>query len=154
MFELVWSDHLLAEVERILTERKGLTEAQSAYFVGCIRDAFPEGLIATAEYLPLVATRRGPDPGDHAHSAAAVAGRATIVLSADRRGFPPDDIAPARRRHPDAYLTGLLRRYPADVLGIVDAMGASLRVPLARPQVLRRLAAAGIPAFAALAETL
>lgn len=88
------------------------------------------------------------------HSAAAVGGGATIVLSADRRGYPVSDTHPARRRHPDAYLTQLLRRHPDDVLRVVDEMGSSLRAPLGRAEVLGRLAAAGLPRFAAQATRL
>lgn len=149
MFELLWSDHLLGEVERVLVQHKGLAAKQAAYFCACVRRAFPESRVAPEEYLPLVASRSGPDPDDHVHSAAAVAGRATVVLSADKKGYPPADIAPARRRDPDAFLTELLRRYPHDVVGTVDAMGAALREPLTRVQVLDRLAAAGVPKFAA-----
>lgn len=148
MFELLWSDHLLAEVERVLVEYKGVTVAGAGYFCDCIRRAFPDGRVREEEYLPLVASRRGPDPDDHVHSAAVVAGAATVLLSADRKGFPPSDIAPARRREPDTFLVELLRRYPADVVGTVDAMGAALRVPLTRGQVIARLAAAGVPRFA------
>ncbi|MBA2495592.1 MAG: hypothetical protein H0V33_00560, partial [Acidimicrobiia bacterium] len=63
---------------------KGLAAEQAAYFCACIRRAFPEGRVAPDEYLSLVASRSGPDPDDHVHSAAAVAGRATVVLSADK----------------------------------------------------------------------
>lgn len=149
MFELLWSDHLLGEVERVLVQYKGLAAEQAAYFCACIRRAFPEGRVAPDEYLSLVASRSGPDPDDHVHSAAAVAGRATVVLSADKKGYPPADIAPARRRDPDAFLTELLRRYPHDVVGTVDAMGAALREPLTRVRVLDRLAVAGVPKFVA-----
>lgn len=149
MFELLWSDHLLAEVERVLVEYKGLAAERAAYFCECIRRAFPDGRVAPEEYLPLVESRTGPDPDDHVHSAAAVAGGATVVLSADKKGYPPADIAPARRRAPDAFLTELLRRHPQEVAGTVDAMGAALREPLTRGQVLHRLAAAGVPKFVA-----
>jgi hypothetical protein len=91
----------------------------------------------------------GPDPDDHLHSAAAVAGAATVVLSADKRGYPPADIAPARRRDPDAFLTELIGRYPHEVVDVVDAMGAALRDPLTRGEILDRLAAAGVPRFSA-----
>jgi hypothetical protein len=151
MYDLLWSDHLLSEVERVLAEYKGLTLDRARYFCECIIIAFPAGRVAPQEYLPLVATRTGPDPDDHVHSAAAVAGKATVMLSADKAGYPPADISPARRRNPDAFLTDLLRRYPRDVVGVVDAMGGALRVPLTRAEVLDRLAAAGIPGFAALA---
>jgi len=151
MYDLLWSDHLLSEVERVLAEYKGLTVDRARYFCEYIIIALPAGRVAPQEHLPLVATRTGPDPDDHVHSAAAVAGKATVMLSADKAGYPPADISPARRRNPDAFLTDLLRRYPRDVVGVVDAMGGALRVPLTRAEVLDRLAAAGIPGFAALA---
>ena len=154
MYDLLWSDHLLSEVERVLVEYKGLSVERSRYFCECIRTAFPTGRVAPQKYLPLVATRTGPDPDDHIHSAAAVAGKATVMLSADKAGYPTADISPARRRNPDAFLTDLLRRYPRDVVGVIDAMGGALRVPLTQAEVLRRLAAAGIPGFAALANEL
>ena len=154
MFDLVWSDHLLAEVERVLVERKGLAREAASYFCDCVRGAFPDGRVAPDLYLPLVASRTGPDPNDHEHSAAAVAGRATVVLSADRRGYPNSDIAPARRSDPDTFLTGLLRRHPGEVLSTVDTMGADLRTPLTRGEVLDRLARAGLQKFAARAAGL
>lgn len=154
MYDLVWSDHLLGEVERVLVEYKGLTAEQAQYFCECIRKAFLAGRVAPEDYLPLVASRVGPDPDDHVHSAAAVAGGATVVLSPDRTGYPASDIAPARRRNPDGFFTDLLRRYPEDVLGVVDAMGAALLEPLTRAEVLDRLSAAGTPVFAARAAEL
>jgi hypothetical protein len=154
MYDLVWSDHLLSEVERVLVEAKGLTSERAHYFCECIRTAFPAGRVAPEEYLPLVATRTGPDPDDHVHSAAVVAARATVVLSADKVGFPARDILPARRRNPDDFLTNLLRRYPGDVLGVIDAMGAALREPIVRARTLERLGAGGVPLFAQLASEL
>ena len=149
MFELLWSDHLLDEVQRVLVEYKGLAVERAAYFCKCIRTAFPEGRVAPEAYLPLVTSRTGPDPDDHVHSAAAVAGAATVLLSADKQGYPPRDIAPARRRHPDVFLATMLRRHPLEVVGALDAMGAALRNPLTRGQVLERIAAAGVQRFAA-----
>jgi len=75
-----------------------------------------------------------------------------VVLSADKTGYPPIDIAPARRRNPDTFVLELLRRYPRDLIGVVDAMGASMREPLTHGQVLDRLATAGVPRFAARAR--
>ena len=149
VFELLWSDHLLAEVERVLVDYKGLTVERAAYFCECIRQAFPEGRVPADAYLPLVASRMGPDPDDHLHSAAAVAGSATVVLSADKTGYPPADIAPARRRDPDAFLTELVGRHPQEVVDVIEAMGAALREPLTRGQILDRLTSAGVPRFAA-----
>jgi len=103
LFDLVWSEHLLSEVERVLVESKHLAAERAVYFCDCIRRAFPEGQVLPGDYLPLVASRTGPDPEDHVHSAAAVAGSATVILSADKKGVPSRDIAPARRRDPDGF---------------------------------------------------
>ncbi len=62
MFELLWSDHLLAEVERVLVDYKGLTVERAAYFCECIRQAFPEGRVPADEYLPLVRLGWGRTP--------------------------------------------------------------------------------------------
>jgi len=53
MFDLIWSDHLLAEVERVLVERKGLRLEAASYFCDCARRAFPDGRVAPKLYLPL-----------------------------------------------------------------------------------------------------
>lgn len=100
LHEVLWSEDLLTEVERVLVERKGLTSEQSAYFCECIREAFPEGEIVRADYADLIATRTGPDPDDHVHSAAAVAGGATVLLSSDASGFPKRDLGAVRRISP------------------------------------------------------
>ena len=43
--EVLWSEDLLTEVERVLVEHKGLTSEQAIYFCSCIREANPEGEI-------------------------------------------------------------------------------------------------------------
>lgn len=149
VFELLWSDHLLVEVERVLVEYKGLSRDRASYFCDCIRTTFPDGRVAADSYERLINSRQGPDPDDHPHSAAAVAGGARVLLSADRRGFPSSDIEPAKRRHPDAYLTAILRRDRHLVLGIVDDMGSALSTPRTRRQVLDLLDRAGLVRFAA-----
>jgi hypothetical protein len=154
MFELVWSDHLLTEVERVLLDYKGLPSDRARYFCDCVRDAFPSGRVPPERYLPLVDSRTGPDPDDHIHSAAAIAGDANVILSADKRGYPPRDTAPARRRDPDVCLTELLKRFPDDVLRVVDEMGSSLRTRLSRRDVLQRLDKAGLTRFTATATTI
>ncbi len=43
----------------------------------------------------------------------------------------------------------MIGRYPHEVVDVVDAMGAALREPLTRGEILERLAAAGVPRFSA-----
>lgn len=85
--EVLWTEDLLAEVERVLVEHKGLPPEQAAYFCSCIREAFPEGEIERAAYADLILSRTGKDPDDHVHSAAAVGGGATVLISANTRDY-------------------------------------------------------------------
>lgn len=147
--EVIWSGDLLDEVERVLIEEKGLAPEKAAYFCECVRTAFPEGQISKSSYVWLVESRTGPDPDDHVHSAAAVAGGATVLLTADNRGFPKRDLGPVRRLGPDAYFLEQLEAFPEEVIGVLGEMGAARREPQAIDETLRALSAAGVPRFTA-----
>lgn len=146
VIEILWSDYLLAEVERVLTERKSLTRTQAGYFCGCIRDSFPNGRIAADEYAELIATRTGPDPDDHPHSAAASAARADVLVSADKNGYPARDIAPAVRMSADEFLTALFKRnrnLREGIIRNVEQMATSRRAPVPVSNIFDALDRAG-----------
>lgn len=145
--ELVWSEDLLAEVEGMLIEHKGLPPDRAAYFCDCIREAFPDGEIQRSAYEHLVGTRTGPDPDDHVHSAAAVGGSATVLLTSNPRDFPHADLEGVRRAKPDSYLSELLDAHPHEVLAVVEAMGTERRDPQGIDATLAALARAGLARF-------
>jgi excisionase family DNA binding protein len=123
--ELLWTDYLLDEVERVLVDKKGLPRTAAQYFCQCIRDTFPQGHIPEADYRDLIDSRTGPDADDHPHSAAAITGRADVLLSADSKGFPPNDVHPAIRMSPDEFFT-VNRSDPAQkarTLSVEEAAG-------------------------------
>jgi predicted nucleic acid-binding protein len=151
---LLWSEHLLSEVIRVLIEVKGLTRNAAEYFCDCIRETFPSGRIYRSSYVHLLSTRAGPDPDDHEHSAAASAANATVLLSADRTGFPLRDTLPARRRHPDAYFTELLGRHPVELLTVMREMGNARRQPESLEQTVEALRRAGLRKFSIVATRL
>lgn len=63
LHEVLWSEDLLSEVERVLVTDKGLTAAQARYFGDCIRRSFPAGEIKRDVYEDLILTRSGrPSP--------------------------------------------------------------------------------------------
>ena len=45
LLDLIWSEELLAESERVLLEEKPLTAAAATRWVGYLRESFPEGRI-------------------------------------------------------------------------------------------------------------
>lgn len=135
-------------MERVLVEKNGLPLAAAWHFCVCIRETFPDDEIKRAKYEHLLETRLGQDPADHEHSAALVAGGTTVLLSADQRGFPPADIAPARRAIPDRFFLQLLASYPAELVQVIREMGASRHPPNTPNQTLGALRSAGLIKFA------
>ncbi len=101
-----------------------------------------------SEYEHLLATRTGPDPDDHEHSAAAISGRVDFLLSADRTGFPIRDTHPARRRHPDDYLTEIFDLFPGEILEVLHDMARSRHEPAHIDDVINALRRAGLRNFA------
>lgn len=151
MHAIVWSEDLLAEVERILIDDKGLTAAQASYFCGCIREAFPDGEICRPDYEHLIATMTGKDADDHAHAAAARVA-ATVLLTFNLADFPARDVGDVRVMTPDGYLVEALDQQTDTVLGVLEDMGAQRRDPQPVSATLAALEKAGLTTFAARAR--
>jgi PIN domain len=144
---IVWSEDLLAEVERVLVEDKGLTSAQSAYFCRCIREEFADDEVRREDYEHLVDTMTGKDPDDHAHAAAARVA-ATVLLTFNVDDFPEQDMGGVRAMTPDDYLVDVLNHQSATVLGVIEDMGAQRREPQPVTATLAALEKAGLTTFA------
>lgn len=124
LLTLIWSEDLLAEAERVLTERKPLPAAVAAQWVGYLREAFPHERVDLSTVSPDVAlTSLTSDSDDEHVCALAVAGGADLLLTFDR-GYTHEHL----RAHgvvvldPDTYLTALLAEEPDAVLASVTAM--------------------------------
>ncbi len=123
LLTLIWSEDLLAEAERVLTERKPLPAAVAAQWAGYLREAFPNERVdlstAPADVELRSLTR---DPDDEHVCALAVAGGADLLLTFDR-GYVHEQL---RARgvmvlDPDTYLTALFAEEPDAVLASVTA---------------------------------
>lgn len=148
--ELVWTDDLLAEWERVIVREHQRSADTAASVTAAIREHFGDLRIGAAP-PNLVAKMPGADPDDHVHSAAAVNAGIDILLTWDTAGFPAAELAALGLRvaDPDAYLVQLLDEAPAEVSTAVRTVARSkTRPPLTVDQILDRLAAAGVPDFA------
>jgi hypothetical protein len=138
----------LAEVERILVGRKGLSQRNASYFCDCIRNAFPAGEIDRLAYAHLIGTRTGPDPDDHVHAAAAIAGGATALLTWNLRDYPKRDLGNVRAETPDDYFVEIMGAHPDEVLAVLADMGSQRRDPQPIETTLEGLTRAGLTRFA------
>lgn len=127
--DILWSEDLLAELARVWERerhsgrRVPSVGAADAAFAG-VRATFPDGEVARSEYQDRIEQMPGADSDDRLHTAAAVAGGATHLLTNDDAGFPAADVA---RWGPvvqtaDEYLAAAVREFPDDLTAIIEAM--------------------------------
>lgn len=108
----LWSDQVLDEVERNLPKvTSSVTPEKASRRIAVMRDAFPDALVTGYEALVPAMTN---DLKDRHVLAAAVAGGAAVIVTANLGDFPtaalqPYDIVAV---HPDDFLLDQLDLYP------------------------------------------
>jgi predicted nucleic acid-binding protein len=149
--EIVWSERLLAEWERVIV-REGRRSAESAAAVAqAVRRFFADCEIKAAAYGHLVDEMPGNDPDDRHHAAAAVAAGADALITWNLADFPAGELAARGVRviEPDSYLCGLCREFPHEVVEtVVRLAGEKRNPPVTITDATARLAKAGLPDFA------
>ncbi|WP_326552048.1 PIN domain-containing protein [Micromonospora sp. NBC_01813] len=149
--EVLWTQALLAEWERVIVREQHRTAASAAAITSAIREYFADSEIPESAYTRLVAQMPGDDPDDRVHMAAAIAGGAEAIVTWNQADFPAVPLAARRIRvcAPDGYLCGLFDAWPDEVLGsIVRLAGEKRRPPMSPTDLTSLLAKAGVPDFA------
>lgn len=103
MYEPLWSEEILAEVERNLVEKFRVTTEKMSRRIGRMRSAFPNALVEGYENLIPAMTNH---PKDRHIAAAAVRGGAALIVTANLRDFPPESLSQydIEAVHPDDFL--------------------------------------------------
>ncbi len=139
LYEPLWSDGIAAEWLHLVNRRNPEERSLIAALLHRMATRWPEGKVAAgdAEVLDL------PDPADRHVLAAAIAGRADLILTQNLRDFPRTALAPEgiRAQTPDDFIMELWLTSPSRVTEEVaetwpDISGRALR------QALRK---AGMP---------
>ena len=122
LFDLLWSDELLAEARRKLVEEKTLSAEIAERWVGYLADSFPAGRVEIADApAGLNFAELTADLDDHHVCALAVAGEADYLITRDQ-GYSPDGL----RGHgvevvgPDDLLCRVLDDQPQAVLDVLE----------------------------------
>jgi predicted nucleic acid-binding protein len=145
-----WTEQILDEVFRNLRAKRpdldiGALNRTRTLMNDAVRDAPVTGFEYLIDELEL------PDPDDRHVLAAAIHARASVIVTANLKDFPADDLAQygVTARHPDVFLTQLFDDDPVAVVDAVRRILATSRRPhLAATDIVDRLDAAGIPMFA------
>ena len=122
LFDLLWSDELLAEARRKLIEEKALSAEAAERWVGYLANSFPAGRVEIADApAGLDFAELTADPDDHHVCMLAVAGHADYLITRDQ-GFSPDGL----REHgvevvaPDDLLCRVFDDQPQAVLDVLE----------------------------------
>lgn len=149
LLDLIWSDELLAEAERVLIERKPLTPEQAGRWVGYLREAFPGGRVDLAT-VSVDAAAMSSDPADAHVCALAVGGNASYLFSFDR-GYLRDALAVhgVDVVTPDAFLAEAIEQEPAAFETLLEEQAAVWGGGRPLTELLSAFDRAGAPRFAA-----
>lgn len=155
LVEARWSDEIHDEwIRSLVADTPGLTRARLERTRDLMKRAVPSADVAG--YRPHLSAITLPDPDDRHVVAAAIAGRASVIVTWNLKDFPASELS----RHgltaqsPDAFACDLYAAAPMLVVASVKRARANLRK--SRPtaaQYLQILAARGLVRFAAALQT-
>jgi excisionase family DNA binding protein len=149
--DVMWSDALLDEWERVIVRERGRSPDAAAAITVTIRQFFADTCIPADSYLGMIPEVDGPDSDDNAHMAAAVAGQVEVLVTWNAKDF---DSAFLRRHavrvmNPDKYLCALYEEFADELLSTITRIAASKRrPPMGAADVVESLKRAGVIEFA------
>lgn len=151
LFDIAWSDELLAETKRVLIERKPVSQTVAERWVAYLREAFPGGRVDLSTGVPpgLDLATLTSDPDDEHVAALAVAAAPATLVTLDQ-GFYAEPLAGVgvALATPDAVLVPLVDEEPDLVAGIVERQARAWSGPDI-DALVDAFGRAGAPQFAA-----
>lgn len=129
LYELRWSEEVLGETERnILKDRPDLNADDLGRTFAAMRRAFPDAMVSG--YHGLVESMTN-DPKDRHVLAAAVVGRADVIVTDNIDDFPEDSCAPhdIDVATADDFCTSVFGLAPERVVAVLDAQARKRSKP-------------------------
>lgn len=136
LFAAKWSriveGEWMASVERLRPELAGRLVRRRDH----MRQALPDWEVPLEQFEPLVASLTLPDPDDRHVLAAAIAGHADCIVTANLKDFPAGALAThgIEALHPDDFVVMQLDLDPWASLTALKAMRARMRNPPRSPE--------------------
>jgi predicted nucleic acid-binding protein len=148
LFEPLWSDAILAELSRNLIEERGLSVHNATGLTRAMETFFPR---ASASNYEILIPRMTNHPKDRHVLAAAVQGRADVLITSNLRDFPSLSLEPydLSARTPDSLLCQFFEEVRDPVTGVIVEHARQYRRPaMSVGELLARLEK-HVPMFAA-----
>jgi predicted nucleic acid-binding protein len=149
LFEPQWSAAILAEVRRTVIAKRSVTASAIDRTLALMSATFDYAMVEGWEHL--VDQLYLPDPDDRHVLAAALAGEAQTIVTANLRHFPADDLRPHDivAISPDQFLSKILDTEPDIVIEALHSQAERYRrPPMELNDLLDCLDRAGAPIFA------
>jgi predicted nucleic acid-binding protein len=147
LFRAKWTDAIHDEWTRnVLENRPDLTREQLDRTRTLMNIHVRDCLVTN--YEDLIPSLTLPDPDDRHVLAAAIRGRADVIVTFNLADFPPDALARhgIEARHPDDFIVRLLEAVPGPVCAAVKRQRENLRnPPKSADELLVTLESQGLP---------
>lgn len=155
LYRPLWSARIITETVRAIEEvHPQLSTDDIQNRADAMDTAFGDASVTGWEALEHVISL--PDPDDCHVVAAAIVGRADLIVTSNVKDYPPDVLAPyhIEVQTPDVFLLNQLDLAPLAVMSALNRQARSSRKPqLTLDTLLDRLATCGTPDFARTAKT-
>ena len=153
LYRPLWSDRVLDEVvDAIGMIHPELASGQARSRADAMQASFEDACVT--DWEELVAGISLPDPDDRHVVAAALQGRADMIVTANLGDFPSALLEPMglEVQHPDDFLLNQLDLDPDLTIATLHRQAAATRRPATTPRtLLEHLSRCGVPNFAAAA---
>ncbi len=149
--QVLWTEHLLEEWERVIVREHQRTPETAASVVAAIRESFADCEIERASYEHLIDEMPGNDPDDRPHMAAAVAAGVDVLVTNNLVDFPAEALAEHGIRvvDPNTYLCELLGDETDELVAAFLRLASEKTRPPRTPEdLLQALRRAGVGTFA------
>lgn len=150
IFRPLWSERVLEETLRAIVKAHPELADVAKRRTEAMHKAFSDACVTGWEPLENAITL--PDPNDRHVLAAALMGRADVILTNNVKDFPDAVLKPfaVSAQTPDEFLLNQLDLDPALVMQTIREQAAAARQPaISPPELLNHLAKCGVPRFAA-----
>jgi len=139
LFLCRWSEEIIAETIRTLQTKLKLTQDNTDYLIGRIREAFPDAWIEDG-YKELVGAMKNEEKDRHV-LAAAVKGHCEVIITYNLKHFPEAALKPLDvvAKHPDEFLIDLYHINPEIVVHELHDQGTTLKNKKTLSEVLDSL---------------
>ena len=153
LYRPLWSDRVIDEmVDAIAMIHPELASGPARSRADAMQAAFEDACVT--DWEELAAGISLPDPDDRHVVAAALQGRADMIVTANVRDFPSEilDSMGLEAQHPDEFLLNQLDLEPDLTIATLHRQAAATRRPaITTKALLDHLARCGVPGFAAAA---